>query len=54
MRSAAEVLRNSSEMLSPVKVGDIALEFNLKNFNDANYTAWAKPEVTLVAMNLIV
>jgi hypothetical protein len=41
-------------MLNPVKVGDIAPDFNLKNFNDANYTTRAEPEVTLDAMNLIV
>jgi peroxiredoxin len=41
-------------MLNPVKVGDIAPDFNLKNFNDTNYTTRAEPEEALGTMKTIV
>ena len=34
MQRATEDLQNSPQMLQTVKVGDIALDFNLKSFND--------------------
>lgn len=36
MRRATEDLRNSPQMLNTVKVGDMAPDFNLKNFNNTD------------------